>query len=167
MLQLKEQGGVHFSCGQNQKIPFHGLFLLRNQTETLATQATFIVIVFVGLLSWDQCSSFACYSSWRWVEFIDWWVVNTKQRACYSPFKSFSSESFSASSWGSLQLWGKKWSPYLWNHYCWGEETCCMRSSCLVKLTTQGSCYGRRCWPWCKTWSASTIHSRLCSISKL
>ena len=118
--------------------------------------------VYVGLLSWDQCSSVTCYSSWWWVEFICWWLVNHKQRACYSPFKSFSSEGFFVSPRGSLQSWRKKWSPYLWNHYRWGEETCRIWSSSLVKLTTQGSCHGHRCWSWCKTWSASTIHYRLC-----
>ena len=128
---------------------------------------TFIAIVFVALLSWDQCSSVTCYSSWGWVEFICWWVVNYKQRACYSPFKSFISEGLLAGPRGSLQLWGKNWSPYLWNHYCWGEETCSIWSSWLAEIPTQGSLHGYRCWPWCETWSPNTGHKRLCSISKL
>ena len=45
MGQVKQQGvgGVHFSCGQNPKIPFLGLSLLRNQTETLATHSSVLI----------------------------------------------------------------------------------------------------------------------------
>ena len=39
MAQVKEQGLVSFRAVK-PKIPFLGLSLLRNQTETLATQAT-------------------------------------------------------------------------------------------------------------------------------
>ena len=40
MAQVKEQGLVSFLARSKPKIPFLGLSLLRNQTETLATQAT-------------------------------------------------------------------------------------------------------------------------------
>ena len=39
MAQVKEQGIVSFLTLSKPKIPFLGLSLLRNQTETLATQA--------------------------------------------------------------------------------------------------------------------------------
>ena len=39
MAQVKEQGLVSFLTRSEPKIPFLGLSLLRNQTETLATQA--------------------------------------------------------------------------------------------------------------------------------
>ena len=38
MAQVKEQGLVSFLARSEPKIPFLGLSLLRNQTETLATQ---------------------------------------------------------------------------------------------------------------------------------
>ena len=40
MAQVKEQGLVSFLALSKPKIPFLGLSLLRNQKETLATQAT-------------------------------------------------------------------------------------------------------------------------------
>ena len=49
MVQVKERGGggpggegvlVSFLARSKPKIPFYGLFLLRKQTETLATQAS-------------------------------------------------------------------------------------------------------------------------------
>ena len=40
MAQVKEQGLVLFLALSKPKIPFLGLSLLRNQKETLATQAT-------------------------------------------------------------------------------------------------------------------------------
>ena len=46
MAQVKERGGVgsrFISRAVKPKIPFHGLFLLRNQTETLATQASLVL----------------------------------------------------------------------------------------------------------------------------
>ena len=39
MAQVKEQGLVSFLALSKPKIPFLGLSLLRNQTETLSTQA--------------------------------------------------------------------------------------------------------------------------------
>ena len=40
MAQVKERRVlIYFLAQSKPKIPFHGLFLLRNQTETLATQA--------------------------------------------------------------------------------------------------------------------------------
>ena len=47
MAQVKERGRgwvlVSFLALSKPKIPFHGLFLLRNQTETLATQASLVL----------------------------------------------------------------------------------------------------------------------------
>ena len=41
MAQVKERRVlIYFLAQSKPKIPFHGLFLLRNQTETLATQAS-------------------------------------------------------------------------------------------------------------------------------
>ena len=50
MVQVKSREGF-ISCAVKTENPFPRSFFAPNQTEMLATQATFIVIVFVGLLS--------------------------------------------------------------------------------------------------------------------
>ena len=119
------------------------------QQFTICSYCYLLSLFFVDLLWWPQCFSVTCYSPWWWVGVICWWVINHKQRACYSPFKSFSGEDFFTSPRGSLRHWRNKRSTWLWNHYCWGETTCSIWSSWLVEHPTPGPRHGHCCWPWC------------------
>lgn len=73
--------GGHFSRGQNTKIPFLGLSLLRNQMETLATHSSVpIEIVHVIFTLWMDFSCMAI-QSFEWSQ--GWWGTPSPSHRWY------------------------------------------------------------------------------------